>query len=116
VALRISHLANGTVSLRGGLLAQQTPLTVHVAAGRDERSAAATLLVVRLGGRVTRTRVRLDDEGRGRAIVPFGGSVRRVDVVLTNAGSSFRCWRGTDLSCQGVSLDDSRLFRVRASL
>jgi hypothetical protein len=39
-----------------------------------------------------------------------------VDAVVTNAGSSFRCWRGTDLSCQGASLDDGRLVRIRASL
>jgi len=116
VDVRVSHLATATVALRGGLLARQTPVTVHVAAGRGRRSAAVALLVVRPEGKVTRTRVALDEEGRGRATVPLGGAVRRVDVVLTNAGARFRCWRGTDLSCQGVSLDDARLFRVRASL
>ena len=116
LGLRVAHLATKTVALRPRKPAAGKPLAVEVAAGRDERSAAVTLVVVRTEGRITRRRVTLDDAGHGRASVAFGGSVRRVDVVLTNAGSTYRCWRGTDLSCQGVSLDDNRLFRVRASL
>jgi hypothetical protein len=116
IPLRLDHLANGTVALRSRPSASAGKLTVEVAAGRDERSAAVTLLVVRPGGATTRVRLRLGDDGRGRATVPFGGAVGRVDAVVTNAGSSFRCWRGTDLSCQGASLDDGRLVRIRASL
>jgi hypothetical protein len=116
LSARVSHLANETISLRSAPGAGPTRVTIDVAVGRDERSAAVTLVVVRPEGQFGRTRVKLDGAGRGRASVAFGGSVRRVDVVLTNAGSSYRCWRGTDLSCQGVSLDDNRLFRVRASL
>jgi hypothetical protein len=116
LGLRVAHLATKTVALRPRRPATAGRVTVEVAAGRDERSAAVTLVVVRTEGRVTRKRVPLDGEGHGRATARFGGSVRRVDIVLTNAGSTYRCWRGTDLSCQGVSLDDNRLFRVRASL
>jgi hypothetical protein len=116
LGLRVAHLATKTVALRPRAPVGTGPLRLEVAAGRDERSAAVTLVVVRTGGRVTRQRIALDAEGHGRATVPFGGSVRRVDVVLTNAGSAYLCWRGTALSCQGVSLDDNRLFRLRASL
>ena len=116
LGLRVAHLATKTVALRPRKPSAATRLAVQVATGRDERSAAVTLVVVRTDGRVTRRRVTLDADGHGRTSVAFGGSVRRVDVVLTNAGSAYRCWRGTDLSCQGVSLDDNRLFRVRASL
>ena len=114
LGLRVAHLSTKTVVLRPRKAAAGT-LAVEVAVGRDERSAAVTLVVVRPEGRTMR-RVTLDGDGHGRATVSFGGSVRRVDVVLTNAGSAYRCWRGTDLACQGVSLDDNRLFRVRASL
>ena len=116
LGLRVAHLATKTrtpaAQARGrkgahrrGLGRTGRALGGGDARRRPERKAGSP-----------RRRVPLDDDGHGRASVALGGSVRRVDVVLTNAGSAYRCWRGTDLSCQGVSLDDNRLFRVRASL
>jgi hypothetical protein len=33
-------------------------------------------------------------------------------VSLANAGTRYRCWHGTDWSCQGRPLDDNRRFTV----
>jgi hypothetical protein len=71
---------------------------------------------VRPGGVVERRPLRLDGSGAGRTVVPFGLGVRRVDLVLANGGTSYRCWRGTDFSCRGVSRDDGRSFVYGASL
>jgi hypothetical protein len=88
-----------------------------VQAPAASRSQAATVIVVLRSGAVSVRRMTIGPAGNGSLVVPFGrGVVRRVEVALTNAGTAFACWRGTELSCRGVSLEDSLVFRVRAAL
>jgi hypothetical protein len=112
----IAHLASKTVALLpvSGLGPRSLALDVSVGSGRA--SSRATALVVRPGGDVERRRIGLDAAGNGRAVVPFGAGVRRVDLVLVNAGTRYRCRRGTGLACEGISLDDGRPFTFRATL
>ncbi len=112
----IAHLASKTVALLplSGLGSRSLALDVTVASGAA--GSRATALVVRPGGDVEWRRIALETAGTGRAVVPFGAGVRRVDLVLVNAGTRFRCRRGTELSCGGVSLDDGRPFSFRATL
>ena len=58
--------------------------------------------------------ISLDANGDGSQTVPYGsGVVSSVVLVLTNAGVDYRCWRGTNYSCQGTPLDDAPyLFRA----
>jgi len=112
----VAHLASKTISFRPTGALAPSGLALQVEAGGPVSSSRATALVVRPGGVVERRRLRLDAGGRGGAVVPFGSGVRRVDLVLVNGGTRFRCWRGTDLSCRGLSLDDAHAFAVRATL
>jgi len=115
-SVTVAHLASKTIAFRplDGLGARSLALEVTV--GRGASTSRVTALVVRPGGGVERRRLALDGAGTGRAVVPFGFGVRRVDLVLVNAGTSYRCWRGTELSCRGVSLDDGRALTFRATL
>ncbi len=115
-SVTVAHLASKTIALRPLDGLEATSLALEVWVGRGVRSSRVTALVVRPGGNVERRRLTLDGGGTGRAVVPFGFGVRRVDLVLANAGTSYRCWRGTELSCRGVSLDDGRAFTFRATL
>ena len=113
---RVAHLASKTIAFRAASALGPRSLALEVTIGRGIASSRVTALVVRPGGDVERRRIVLDGNGSGRAVVPFGLGVRRVDLVLANAGTSYRCWRGTALSCGGVSLDDGRPFAFSAAL
>lgn len=90
-------------------------LRVLVSASR-RRGAAATLIVHRASGKVSVRRIRFR-HGRGTAVVPFAaGTVRSVELVITNAGTAFRCWQGTALSCGGVARDDKLRFAYEAQI
>jgi len=112
----IAHLASKTVALLPVSGLGRRSLALDVTVGSGLASSRATVLVVRPGGDVERRRIALAADGSGRAVVPFGAGVRRVDLVLVNAGTRYRCRRGTELSCGGVALDDGRPFSFRATL
>jgi hypothetical protein len=44
------------------------------------------------------------------------GSVKRVMLVLVNAGARFSCWKRTGFSCQGTPLDDNLSFAYSADV
>jgi hypothetical protein len=80
----------------------------------------ATLVSYADSGRTVR-RITLGEGARGSRTVPFGrGTLKRVDLVLSNGSTRTRCWQ--DLrdppfySCFGRPLDDRRTERFRAVL
>jgi hypothetical protein len=80
------------------------------------RGSAAKVVVVRRNGqRITHT-FSLNRLGNDRLRLSFGRRVRRVELLLANGSSRFRCWEGPDYSCRGRPLDDRRPFRYTASL
>lgn len=115
-SVSVAHLASKTIAFRPLDGLGTSSLALEVSVGPGASTSRVTALVVRPGGVVERRRLALDAGGVARAVVPFGFGVRRVDLVLVNAGTSYRCWRGTELSCRGVSLDDGRAFTFRAAL
>jgi hypothetical protein len=83
---------------------------------------AATALVFYKSGAYSVRAIGLNSGGDGSRLVPFGrGTVKYVDLVLTNASARFNlstCWGGyTYYSCGGaVPYDDRRIYRFRADL
>ena len=111
-SVRVSHLSSRVVAFRpaGG-----HSLRVEVDLPRG--AARASLVVVPRSGRPHVRTIRANGAGHGIAYVPFSpATVERVDLVLVNAGTRYACWRGTDLSCHGVALDDGRKFAYDATV
>jgi hypothetical protein len=110
---RLSHLATRTVSFQPGSgVGRHDRLRLSLS-GMRGRASTARVVVVSTSGRAMVRRLRVGST----LAVPFGGdSVRRVDLVLVNAGTDYACWRGTALSCRGVALDDGRVLGYRAAL
>ena len=109
---RVAHLASHVVAFRpaGGHV-------LRIAVDLPQRAARASVVVVPRVGRPRIRRIRVDGAGHGIAYVPFSpATVERVDLVLANAGTRYTCWRGTDLSCHGVALDDGRRFSYDATV
>jgi hypothetical protein len=75
----------------------------------------AGVVIVFDDGSILRRQIALDASGRGERAVAFGaGTVKRVDLVLSNSSTRMDCDRGTPYSCEGVGLDDLRSFEYRA--
>ncbi len=97
----VKRLANRTVAFRpaGGGKNLRIDLAVS-----SRTYGAATVIVRRESGAITKRRVRFDSKGRASVMVPFGDrEVRRVELVLTNADTRLDCWKGTTVSCGGVA-------------
>jgi hypothetical protein len=78
--------------------------------------AVATLLIRRADGVVAMRTIALDGGGRGSRAVALVSSVRRVDLVLTNASTRMQCWEATPYSCSGSGSDDRRSYRYRVTV
>jgi hypothetical protein len=114
----LAHLSHRYVSYRPGRgVVRKAKLRISLKAPSASRSQAASAIVVLRSGALSVRRVPVGPAGNGSLVVQFGrGVVRRVDVVLTNAGTAYDCWRGTHHSCQGVSLNDRLAFRIRGAV
>ena len=112
----LNHLANAFYSFvpaagTGG----GATLRLFVDLPQRSLGPAAGAVIVFDDGSVERRQLSLDASGRGSRTVPFGhGTVRRVDLVLSNASTRMDCHRGTPYSCEGVALDDLRTYSYRA--
>jgi hypothetical protein len=109
---RVAHLASRVVAFRpaGGHV-------LRISVDLPRGAARASVVVVPRSGRPRVRRIRTDGAGHGIAYVAFSPAiVQRVDLVLTNADTRYACWRGTDLSCHGVPLDDGRRFAFEATV
>jgi hypothetical protein len=59
----------------------------------------------------------LDSSGDGVRRVTFGrGTIREVDLVLTNASTRMRCGHATFYSCAGGGADDLGYYKFRATV
>ncbi len=107
-SLVVRRLSNRSVAFRPAGGGTSLRIDIDVSSGDG---AAATAIVRRKSGAVSKHRIRLDAQGRGHAVVSFtSGEVRRVDLVLTNADTDLQCWKGTAVSCGGVARDDQLRF------
>jgi hypothetical protein len=79
------------------------------------RGSAATLISYLKNGSTKVRTVSLNASGGGSARTDFTRShVRYVEVLLSNAGSSFTCLQGTNFTCQGKSKDNNLHFLFQA--
>jgi hypothetical protein len=112
---RLRHLASAYYSFvpAAGTNAGAT-LRLAVDLPKRLHGPAAGAVIVFEDGSIQRLQLALDRSGRGVRTVPFGrGTVKRVDLVLSNASTSMDCDRGTPYSCEGVGLDDLRTYAYR---
>jgi hypothetical protein len=115
---RLRHLTSRYFAFKPGRAASWNGrLRVAVDLPRRWRGPEAYLLVLRTSGSRYVRKFALDSNGDGVRSVAFGrGTIREVDLVLTNASTRMSCWRGTLYSCSGVGADDLRYYRFRATV
>ena len=115
---RLRHLASRYFAFKPGRAASSNGrLRVAVDLPRRWRGPEAYLLVLRTSGSRYVRKFALDSNGDGVRSVAFGrGTIREVDLVLTNASTRMSCWRGTFYSCSGVGADDLRYYKFRATV
>lgn len=114
-AMRLDHLASGTLRLKPGArtTAKATRLKVRVDLPSKAVPTAAVVSVRKSSGAIKTKLVKLDKTGAGVLRVPFSSrSVTYVDVTLVNASDRFRCGQGTVYSCQGKALDNGKRLGV----
>jgi hypothetical protein len=112
VRVTVDHLAGATLRwTRSADLAARN-LRVTLRLPRPGLGSSAVMTVKRAGADPVSAPVTLASDGTAVVREPFGSDVAWVEVSLGNAGTRYRCWRGTDWSCQGKSLDDGRVFTV----
>ncbi|MBD0290199.1 MAG: hypothetical protein ICV74_02990 [Thermoleophilia bacterium] len=110
------HLANDYYAFRPSGLTVDATLSLAVEVPPARTGVRAGALVERSDGTVTRVGAEFDPVANAwRISVPGFGATMRVVLVLTNAGTRYRCRQRTVFSCQGVPLDDSR-FSFQASV
>lgn len=121
---RLNHLTQSYYSIRRGA---KTPAKAKIKVVVRLPKAAwgrVSLVVVPLRGEPRVLRVALNGKGRGARRVPFQrGTVRRIDVVLTNASVAYDCWeldprtgRPFPLACSGKPLHDRLRYRFKATV
>jgi hypothetical protein len=115
---RLRHLASRYNAFKPGSNASSNgSLRVRVDLPRRWRGPEAYLLVRRTSGGWYVRKFALDSSGDGVRRVAFGrGTIREVDVVLTNASTRMRCGRATFYSCAGVGADDLLYYKFRATV
>ena len=115
---RLRHLASRYFAFKPGSSASSNgSLRVRVDLPRRWRGPEAYLLVHRTSGSWYVRKFALDSSGDDARRVAFGrGTIREVDLVLTNASTRMSCWRGTFYSCAGLGADDLRYYKFRATV
>jgi hypothetical protein len=115
---RLRHLASRYFAFKPGRTASSRgSLRVRVDLPRRWRGPEAYLLVRRTSGSWYVRKFALDSNGDGVRSVAFGrGTIREVNLVLTNASTRMTCRRGTVYSCSGVGADDRLYYKFRATV
>jgi len=114
----VNHLASLSLSLRPGkTVSRRSTLRVVLDGPPAGTAPQARALVFFASGAVKVVRPTLDARGNRSFTTAFGrGVVRRVELVLVNSSTAFRCGWGTAFSCGGLPVDERRLWRVRANV
>ena len=114
--VRIDHLAARTWRVLPDSALTRPAWRLRVAVDGPGRRAAPQLAVtvLRPDGSTAARVVKLNRRGRGSTVVPFSSRrVKDVSVTPVNASTRYRCRRGTNYACEGVSRDDGRRFTLR---
>ncbi len=116
---RVDHMAsrNYVVKPDGSLRGGKWRLRVKIDGPSRSAAPSAYVIVRKKGGKVERHAISLTRKGKGKTKVAF--SSRRIEsivVTVANASTRFKCRRGTDYSCRGVSRDESSRFTIATSV
>ncbi len=112
----VYHLANDYYAFRPSGLTPAAALELTLSLPPAETAARASALVTAGDGTVTRVGATFDAGASvWRISVPGFGAATRVVLVLTNAGTRYRCRQRTVFSCRGLPLDDGR-FAFQAAI
>jgi hypothetical protein len=111
----LHHLASNYVRfVPGSNTPANAALRVDVHLPDLAHSPKAFLLVKAAGQPWSVREIALSSSGDGVRRVRFGpAAIREVDLVLTNASTTMRCWRDTPYSCSGVGADDGLVYAYR---
>jgi hypothetical protein len=116
---RLRHLSDRYVVFKPSSNASaNTQIRVRVDLPNRVYGPEANLIVRYVGGTTFHVRpIALDSAGNGSRVVSLGrGTVKEVDLVLTNASTRMNCGRGTYYSCTGIGRDDLRTYSFRANV
>lgn len=114
VKRRVDHLASATIGFPRDRRLTASGLRVWVDLPPTARGSGVVVTAYRASGRPIVRVPRLSADGDATTRIGFGGRVERVEVTLANAGIRYRCGTGgSGFSCNGRSLDDGRVLKVR---
>jgi hypothetical protein len=121
-SVALKHQTNAYFEFkRGSGLSSTAKLTLVLNLPAKSTGAAASVLVFMKNGTVSPFTLGITSAGDGAFKVPFGSTVSKVDVVLTNASTRYKgstCFSGnTPYSCGGAkALDDGLAYKVTAKV
>jgi hypothetical protein len=117
---KLDHLSNRFVAVRrSSTLKATAKLRVTVDGPGYVTGPEASVVVIRKSGKAGYKIVNLNSAGNGAVTVPFGSTVARVVVIMTNASTRYRdCYQDiTPYACfGGVPLDQNRTYSFRAAV
>jgi hypothetical protein len=117
-SFKLAQLASQTIEYRPkNLTSSSWKLGLKVALPPPSRGSAATALVYSKSGTIKAYPITLSSKGAGSKTVSFSSSsVQRVQLVLSNAGLGYDCWRvSSPRSCMGYPLDNNLTVSFKAS-
>jgi hypothetical protein len=116
---KINHLATRYFSFVPGERASTTG-KLRLWITLPPNGARASLVITRADNSVAVRHLKQTASGQSNPLIGFGrGTVKRVDLVLSNGSTRFACWTNfwePYYSCFGRPLDDGRSFTFRAQL
>jgi len=116
-SLTLNHQTNGYLEFkRGSGLSSTAKVTVSLNLPATSTGAAASVLVYNTDHSVSPFTLGITSAGDGSFKIPFGSSVAKVDVVLTNASTRYgSCFvHQTPYACSGAPRDDGMAYKVTA--
>ncbi|MDN4174251.1 hypothetical protein QWY28_14905 [Nocardioides sp. SOB77] len=117
-SVTINHLASRNIGVRpaADLSGRKWRLRITVNAPKRAAGSAVHVLVRNKSGAWSRKTVALNRSGYGKKMVSFNAKkVSGVTITLANASTRYRCFKGTNLSCRGLSRDQGRTFALKVA-
>ncbi|KRF19533.1 hypothetical protein ASH02_23485 [Nocardioides sp. Soil796] len=111
----LKHLASRSYNITPGTgMGANWQVRIEITA--PSYAARAHVVLHLTNGSVVQRPVALNSEGQAtRRFVFDKNIVSRVTLTLANGSARYRCWSGTQFSCEGTPLDEGRGFKYRAT-
>lgn len=97
----LTHLTSAATRFVPVNVGGRMRVQVHLA--RPGMQAAIVTVYLRSGA-LRKFPIRVNGKGTGSVTVPFATTkVSKAELTMVNASRSYRCWKGTGLSCHGIA-------------